>query len=455
MQSVNQTTNFSSDLQLYDMEAEKSVLGAMIKNNEIVSDIIDANLTKNDFYYPPHKLIYEIMLNLFDQRKPVDPIILKDELEKQGKLEEVGGFAYLVFLPDSVVSAVNAKYYAEIIIDKAKRRNLYYVGEEIMKLQHNQELDSDTLLDEAEGLILKTARDKATTKAKSIYDLLHEVFQYTNFGEMTTGHKIAGLTTGFGDLDEVINGLQQSQFYVIAARPRIGKTTLAINIMRHVILEEKKPVLFFSLEMNARLLAAIMLCSHCDVNYHNASKGIITQEDKKKLFIAAGAFEKAPLYIDDSSDLTILELRSRARRMKMQMKDLSLVVIDYLQLLQAKDRRVESRQQEIAMISMKLKALAKELKIPVLAVAQLNRDPEKLKERPRMSHLRESGAIEQDADVVMLLDRKEVQDLESPENEGICDVYIDKNRTGPIMKKRLTFIKEFFSFRPYSGKEEE
>ena len=205
MQSTNQATSFSTDFQLYDLEAEKSVLGALIKNNEIISDVIDVNLAKSDFYYPPHKLIYEVIINLFDQRKPVDPIILKDELEKRGKLEEVGGFEYLVVLPDSAISTVNAKYYAEIVIDKAKRRNLYFVGEEIMKLQRNQELDSDTLFDEAESLILKTARDKTTNKAKSIYDLLHEVFQYTNFGELSSGHKIAGLTTGFGDLDEVLN----------------------------------------------------------------------------------------------------------------------------------------------------------------------------------------------------------------------------------------------------------
>lgn len=424
------------------VEAEAMLLGSILIDNNVIREVIEI-LEADAFYLRQNRLIYETIAAMFINQKPVDVVILKDELEKKGVLEEVGGSTYLSSLIDAVPSSENAAHYAAIIKDKSILRYVAGVCNAILKDVGDKTLASDDILDKAQRLIFETIRKRPTKNLAKVGDILRDTFhKLSDIRDRKS--RLSGISTGFYEMDDLTSGLQGSNFIVIAGRPSMGKTSLAMRMIEHVGLEQKMGVLFFSLEMSAETLAQIMLCSHCRINYHNLKKGMITDEDFQRLLLAAGRFQEAPIFIDDSTDLSLLDIRARARRLKAEY-DIQLIVIDYLQMLHVKN--MESRQQEIAMASKTLKAVAKELNVPVIALAQLNRDVEKRTEEhiPRLADLRESGAIEQDADIVMLLYREEYY-YPNSEKKNICEVIVAKNRTGPMGKFDLAFIKENMRF---------
>jgi replicative DNA helicase len=427
----------------YSPEAETSLLGAMMSDNSVIGEILGV-LDRDDFYRYNHRIIYEAIINLFDVRQPADLVTVKSELERVGKLEEAGGVEYLAGLLESIPNIANAPYYARVIREKAQLRNLIYTCSDIIKQATYSSQDAEALLDEAERRIFEAVKRKSSGQLLKMVDILSHAFRkITDIRDRK--NRLMGLSTGFYQIDDIISGLQPSHFIVIAGRPSMGKTSMVIRLAEHVGMELNKPVLFFSLEMTGEQIAQIMLCSHCRISPHNLRRGIVSDEEFQRLLISAGRFHNAPIYIDDNSDLSILELRARSRRAKAE-NNVELIIIDYLQRLNSSDRRIENRQQEIAMVSGNLKGLAKELQIPIVAVAQLNRAPESRDDhQPRLADLRESGAIEQDADIVIMLNRDEVYNPDT-ERRNICDVFIAKNRTGPVDRFELAFLKEYMRF---------
>lgn len=428
-----------------NIEAEMSLLGAMMRDNRAIGDTLEI-IDKNDFYRIVHRIIYEVIVNLYDKRQAIDVVTLKDELEKIGKLEEIGGAEYLVTIHEAVPNVANAVHYAKSVHDKASLRYLVETCNEIIGMAfEGEKRDAESLLDEAERKIFEAVKKKSVKAGLSIGDILSEVFHKI---ELVRDRKarLMGIPTGFYEIDDTISGFQPGQLIVIAGRPSMGKSSLAINLAEQISLNEHKAIHFFSLEMTKEQVAQIMLCSHCKISPFNVTSGKVSDEEIQRLLTAASRFQETPIFIDDSSDLSILELRARARRFKAE-HNTDLIIIDYLQQLYSQDRRVENRQQEIALISRNLKSLAKELNIPVIALAQLNRSPEREDREPRLSDLRESGAIEQDADVVILLHREERYNPDT-DKKGICDVNVAKNRTGPIRKTELAFMEEYMKFAP-------
>lgn len=433
------------------LEAETILLGSMIVDNAVINDVVEV-LDGDSFYLRKNKLVFDAIVRLFVDRKPIDAVILKDELERAGVLAEVGGAEYVGSLIDIVPSAANAVYYAGIIKDKSILRHISGLCHNLLREVMDAAGSPEDIIERAERMIFDTLRKRPTKNLAKISDILQEAFRaITNIRD--NNRLIAGLPTKLYNLDEAISGLQGSNLIVIAGRPGMGKTSFAMRIIESIGVAQKKGVLFFSLEMNAQMITQIMLCSHCRMSYHNLRKGFISEEELQRMLIAAGKFQEAPIFIDDSSDLTLLDIRARARRLKAEY-DIQLVVVDYLQLIQVKG--AESRQQEIAMISKTLKALAKELDVPVITLAQLNRNVENRGEEhvPRLADLRESGAIEQDADVVMLLYRDEYYHPETTREKNMCKVIIAKNRTGPTTEFNMSFLKEFMRFEnPAQGEE--
>ena len=428
----------------HSIEAEAATLGSMIRDNTVVGDVIEV-ISKDDFYQLSHRIIFDAILNLFDNRRAIDTIILRDELDKVGKLEDAGGVEYLASLLDSVPSSANAVHYAGIVVERAKRRRLMGAATNILKIAVDSSRDVNGIIDEAETSIFNVAKQRTSTTILKVGDILSEAFHKITLSDARDKKlQIRGIPSGFYKLDELTGGFQPAQLIVIASRPSMGKTSLAIKLLDQIGLNEKKSALFFSLEMTGEQIAKVMICAHCGVPYHNISTGVLTQEEFTKLTTAASKFLESSIFIDDTPDLSIFDLRARARRMKAE-HDIGIVIVDYLQMVRSGDRRAENRQQEIASISLKLKALAKEIEAPVIALAQLNRSPEAESRKPRMSDLRESGAIEQDADVVMLLHREEVYDTET-EKKGICEIIVAKNRTGPTGSVDVAFLKDRMRF---------
>ncbi|OHB77712.1 MAG: replicative DNA helicase, partial [Planctomycetes bacterium RBG_16_59_8] len=374
--SVNASTHPAQDrVPPQAVEAETMLIGAILINNEAMRDVMET-VDADAFYLRQNKIVFQAILDLFIENKPVDVIILKDELSKRGKLEEAGGAEYLSSLIDAVPSTENATHYAAIVKDKAIQRNIANVCNTILRDVMDATQSSDEVLDNAERMIFETIRKRPAKNLMKMSDILHTAFHKLTEIRDRKG-RLLGLSTGFYEMDDVTCGLQGSHVIVIAGRPSMGKTSLAMRIIENVALDQNKGVLFFSLEMSAEMIAQIMLCSHCRVSFHKLRQGMISDQELQHLLLAAGRFSEAPIFIDDSSDMTLLDIRARARRIKAE-HDIQLVVIDYLQQIQV--RNVESRQQEIAMISRSLKAIAKELNIPVIALAQLNRDVEKRSE---------------------------------------------------------------------------
>ncbi|MFQ5964842.1 MAG: replicative DNA helicase [Candidatus Scalinduaceae bacterium] len=431
-------------LQPIDLEAEISVLGSMIIDNDSI-DLIAQILNKDSFYKTAHQHIFQTIIDLYDKQKGVDLVILKDELKKLSLLEKVGGVEYLMELEESVPIASNVEYYAKIVRERAIKRDLIAVCIRIQQEAYNDSLESDELLDNAERTIFDITQRKFSTPTIKIYEILKETFDHIENLNNREG-RITGLSTGFFDLDDITSGLQKSELIVIAARPSMGKTSMVLNIAENIGGgENKKPTLIFSMEMAAQQVAQNMLCSNARINAHLMRTGKLDDNQWSKLPLAMGELSEAAIFIDDTPGLSILELRAKARRLKSQ-HDVQLVIVDYLQLMEAKG--AENRQNEISMITRGLKSLARELKIPVIAVSQLNRSVEAREgHRPRMSDLRESGSIEQDADVIILLHREDYYDQNK--KPGEVELNIAKQRNGPTGNVTLTFRREILRFENY------
>jgi replicative DNA helicase len=435
-------------------EAEQGVLGCVLLSpNECMGECIEK--LKDDgqqvFYDLRHQTIYENLSAMYDAREAIDVITLQQRLKDKQLLEQIGGIAYLSQLQDSVPSAANLSYYLEIVQEKFLLRRMIATCTEVVGRVYDYEGDVETLLDEVEQDILRINESRAQSSTASVKELVGKaILTVENYsGRLGT---LNGLGTGFPDLDRMTDGLHGSEMIVIAARPSMGKTSLAMNIVEHVVLEQNLSAGVFSLEMSAESLVLRMLCSIARVNLRSIREGFMSEADFPKLTSAAGRLAKAKLLIDDSAGLSILDLRARARRMHQQ-HGVKLFVVDYLQLLHSTSRRSQdNRQQEIADISSGIKALAKELKVPVLVLSQLNRELEKDKSRkPRLSDLRESGAIEQDADVVGLLYKPSAGDdddgVQTEEADGLpVNLLIAKQRNGPTGDINLTFLKSYTRF---------
>ncbi|HEV2210786.1 MAG TPA: replicative DNA helicase [Verrucomicrobiae bacterium] len=436
-------------------EAEQGVLGCILLSP---NDCIGECITKlkggsETFYDLRHQTIFDLLVEMFDKREGIDVITLHQRLKDKQLLEQVGGLEYLASLPDMVPSAANLEYYLDIVQEKFLLRKMIRVCTEVVGRVYEHEGEVDALMDEIERDILRISESRVQGQTTTIKDLVKRAINTIEDYHQRQG-TLTGIGTGFVDLDRMTTGLHGGEMIVIAARPSVGKTSLAMNIVEHVAITQALPVGVFSLEMSADSLVLRMLCSHSRVNLRNVREGFLAERDFPKLTGSAGKLAHAPLFIDDSSGLSILQLRAKARRLHQQY-GIKLFVVDYLQLLHSTARRAENRQQEIADISSGIKALAKELNVPVIVLSQLNREVEREKGRaPRLSDLRESGAIEQDADLVGLLYRqvKQGEEDEQPANDNDADgipinLLIAKQRNGPAGEDvHLTFLKSITRF---------
>lgn len=436
----------------HSVEAEQGVLGCVLLNpNENMGTCIEKFKSGSEVFYDlRHRVLYELLAELFDQKQPIDIFTLSQSLRDRNQLENVGGLAYLNDLMDKAPSGLNLPYYLEIVREKYVLRKMLHTCTDIVGRVYDQQDDVDSLLDTVERDVLSISEERSENEDKSIKTLVSNAIS-----TLETYHKnqgmLTGLSSGFHDLDKMTHGLHPGEMVVVAARPSMGKTSLAMNIAEHVALEQNEPVGVFSLEMTAESLILRMLCCRARINLRAVRDGFFAERDFPRITQAATELAKAPIVIDDTPGLSVLQLRARARRMSQQ-HGIKLFVIDYLQLLNSTARRAENRQQEISDISSGVKALAKELSVPVIVLSQLNRELEKDKSRkPRMSDLRESGAIEQDADLIGLLYKpSQGDDDDGPayaEQEAISvNLLIAKQRNGPTGDVHLTFFKGFTRF---------
>ncbi|MEE2715551.1 MAG: replicative DNA helicase [Verrucomicrobiota bacterium] len=456
----------------HSIEAEQGVLGCLLLDpNEGLNTCLEklkeprqlehpkrengrfgnSNNSGTTFFYElKHQVIFESMLNLHEVQQGIDLITLKQYLADKKQLEAVGGVAYLSILMNSVPSAANLEYYFNIVWDKYLLRKTVRTCTEIVREAYEHEGEVDRLLDEVESRIQKINEERAGEAASTMKDLVgRAISRIEAFHERQGG--LSGLSTGFLDFDKMTDGLHEAEMVVIAARPSMGKTSLAMNIVEHVALQENVPVGVFSLEMTAESLVTRMICSHARLNFKNLRDGLLGGHDFQRITQTAGKLHKAPLFIDDTPGLSILQLRAKARRMRSQ-HGVKLIVIDYLQLLHSTSRRAsDNRQQEVAEISSGIKSLAKELSVPVIVLCQLNREMEREKNRkPRLSDLRESGSIEQDADLVGLLYKAYSEDEDGPaveESDGLpINLLLAKQRNGPTGDVPMVFLKQFTRF---------
>lgn len=423
-----------------DLHAEQSVLGSMLINKDAIADCLEA-VKAHDFYRPAHELIFDAVLDLFGRGEPADAITVADELGKRGDLTRVGGQAYLHQLIQSVPTAANAGYYAEIVHERAVLRRLVEAGTRIVQMGYAQgEGDIDDIVNRAQAEVYSVAEKRGGEDYNVLGDLLNETMEEIEAASGRTDDLI-GVPTGFIELDELTNGLHPGQMIVVAARPAVGKSTLGIDIARAAAIKHNMAAAVFSLEMSRTEITMRILSAEATIQLQDLRKGLKNQEQWTKLARIMGKISNAPLFIDDSPNMSLMEIRAKCRRLKQQ-HNLRLVVIDYLQLMSS-GKKVESRQQEVAEFSRALKLLAKELEVPVIAISQLNRGPEqRTDKRPQMSDLRESGSIEQDADVVILLHR----DRSDPERDGEADVIVAKHRNGPTKDIVLAFQGHYSRF---------
>ncbi len=425
-----------------NLEAEMAVLGSMLLEEEALATAAEF-LEEEAFYKEAHRRIFAAILSLYKDNVAVDLVTLTNELKRRNVLEEVGGPSYLATLTSVVPTAGNIEHYCQIVKEKAILRNLIKASTHIASECYEETSAPDLLLDRAEARIFDIASKKIKRDAVAVKELIKSSIETIDTLYQRKGF-ITGLPTGFTELDQMLAGLQPADFIVVAGRPAMGKSSLALSIAEHVALVEKAPVAIFSLEMSKEHLVQRMLCSHARINAHNVRTGMLATSDWPKLTQAAGKLSETPLFIDDTPGISVLELRAKARRLKSR-QGIALAILDYLQLMEERSQW-ENRQQEIAVISRNLKALARELNIPIIAVSQLSRAPERRETfRPRLSDLRESGSIEQDADVVLLLFREEYYNP-SEDNKGIAEVLIGKQRNGPTGTVKLAFINEYTRF---------
>ena len=434
-------------------DAEQGVLGSiLLAPREIGGLCAERGITPAYFHIPAHATVYEVLLELWNANKPIDFITLTQILRDRSLLDQVGGAAFVTNLFTFLPTAANAAFYVEILEEKFTLREIIRTCTEYAARSYDEQEEVHGLLDEVEQKIYEIAKDRFKNKVQSMKDQVMEAIESIEKLYERRGN-ITGLPTGFAELDKMTDGLHGAEMFVIAARPSMGKTALAMNIAEHVALNAKRPVAIFSLEMSTQQLVQRLLCSRARVNLQRVRDGFLSERDFPNLTAAASKLAESEVFIDDTAGLSILELRAKARRFKSQ-HNIALIVIDYLQLLRSTSRRAQdNRQLEIAEISSGLKALAKELDIPIVVLAQLNRNPENRtgdsKGRPRLSDLRESGSIEQDADIVALLVREEYYadtDEDKKEAEGKATLIIAKQRNGPVGDVPLTFLKEFTRF---------
>ena len=442
-----------------NIEAEQSVLGAMMLDKEAIAKASEI-LTSEDFYREAHRVIFNAMLELYNKNEAVDMVTITDILRRDNKLEDIGGIAYITALANVVPTAANVKYHADIIAEKSVLRQLVRVSTEIATMGYEGSDDVGVLLDTAESRILEISNRKKKNDFTQIKDVLMDSVQgleklITNKGGLT------GLPTGFPDLDKLTSGLHPSDFIILAARPSMGKTALALNIVQNVALRahkqiggEPRSVAFFSLEMSKEQLVHRMLCAEAGIDSQRLRVGEMGDKDWDSLWAACDTMSKAKIYIDDTAGITAMEMRSRARCLKAE-HGLDLIVVDYLQLMQGSGRKSFSgdRQQEVSEISRSLKALARELDVPVLALSQLSRGVEARQvKRPMLSDLRESGSLEQDADIVAFLYREDYYDKET-ENKH-TELIIAKHRNGPVDTVNLFFHKQFTKFVSFTKRQD-
>lgn len=431
-----------------NVEAEQSVLGTILLSDHSLSTVLEL-LVSNDFYRDNHKLIFEAMIVLFERNEPQDIITVANQLKDLNQLDKAGGVAYLAMLTSIVPVTANLLYYAKIIRQKAVLRNLISVNTEIASRCYEEQGDIDTLVDEAEQAIFEIARSKSDKSFTPLKNIVPDAFKTV---EMLYSRKeqITGVPTGFPDLDKMTAGLQPSDLIILAGRPSMGKTAFAMNIAQNASIFQNIGTAVFSLEMSKEQLAMRLLCSTGPVDSQRVRTGRLQNEDWPKLTRAVGMLTEAPIYIDDTPAISVLEMRAKVRRLAAQYP-LGMIIVDYLQLMRGRTSS-ENRTQEISEISRSLKAMAKELNVPVIALSQLNRSLESRPDkRPMMSDLRESGAIEQDADVICFIYRDEVYNKgEDNPNKGIAEIIIGKQRNGPTGTVKLTFIKEHTMFENLS-----
>jgi len=428
-----------------NIEAEQSVLGGILIENGAIHKVMET-LTPEDFYREAHRRIYDTLIDLSERDEPADLITLTNELRKKDLLDAVGGASYVTSLIDSVVTAANIEYYAKIIKEKSILRKLIETATTIVTQSFEDRSDVESLLDQAEQAIFQISDNRVRPSFYPIRDIVKDSFK-TIERLFEKKELVTGVPSGFKELDQRTAGFQPADLIIVAGRPSMGKTAFCLNVAQYAAIEKKIPVAVFSLEMSKEQLVIRMLCSEAQVEGTRLRTGYLTESDWPRLTLAAGNLSDAPIYIDDSAALSVLELRAKARRLNAEY-GLGMIIIDYLQLMKGRSR-VESRQQEISEISRSLKALAKEVNVPVVAVSQLSRRTEERQGmRPQMTDLRESGAIEQDADLILFIYRDEVYNrAEDNPNRGKAEIIIGKQRNGPTGKIDLAYLDKFTTFK--------
>jgi replicative DNA helicase len=423
----------------HNLEAERSILGAVLLDNHALNAAVE-RLRSEDFFLPQHRQIFERMVNLGEHQQAIDTVTLMEDLNRAGKLEAAGGVAYLSQLADGLPRVTNVEHYARIVKEKAVLRNLAYSAAAIQEQALAAGDDADVILDRAESTIFQLAEDRVKAGLVGVKELVRENFERLEkiFSE---GRRITGLSTGYAGLDNETAGLQPSELLILAARPSMGKTALALNVAENVALRQKQPVAIFSLEMSKESLLLRMLASEARVDAHKFRTGHMNRDDWGKVTGALANLGEAPLWIDDSASSTVLEMGAKARRLKRD-RGLSLMIVDYLQLVvPTNTSRGTNRQEEVSSISRALKGLAKELKVPVMVLSQLTRAPEREERKPQLADLRESGAIEQDADVVLFINRPNFYKTDLPEEDRAkAELIIAKQRNGPTGTLNFVFL---------------
>jgi len=426
-----------------NLEAERSVLGAMLIEKEAIAKAIDF-LKKESFYNEAHQTIFQAIVDLYDKNRAVDFVTVAEELRKEKLLKDVGGAKYLSNLIDSVATAANVEYYAKIVQEKAILRNLIRAATQIVSDGYTDTKDVREILDEAEQAIFNITQSKVQAGFAPVSEIVHGSIE-TIENLYKKKEKVPGVPSGFIDLDRTTGGFYASNLIVVAGRPSMGKTSFCLTIARNVAINESLPIAIFSLEMSREEVVLRLLCSAAKVSLHKVRTGFMDKRDWTPLTNAASIMSNAPIFIDDSPAISVLEMKARARRLQSE-KGLALIIIDYLQLMPGRTGRAEYRQQDISEITRSLKNMAKELKVPVIAISQLSRETEKRQsKRPQLSDLRESGAIEQDADLVAFIYREDYYD---PKNAppGVTEIIIGKHRNGPTGSVKLKFLNEYACF---------
>ena len=447
--NIKPTSDLFTRVPPQNLEAEQAVLGGVFLKNSIFNDLV-LILAEDDFYSPAHRIIYAAFLDLYRKNVPIDLVTVAEHLNHNGKLAEVGGAVYLAELAQAEISAANASHYAAIVRDKAMQRSLINAATEIIAASFEPGVEVGQLMDQSEQAVFNVSQRLTTQSFKSSRELVTSIFDEL---ARRVEHKalVTGVSTGYHKLNELTAGFQPSDLIIVAARPSMGKTAFALNVAMRAACDHNVPTLIFSLEMSMSQLIQRMLCARKHVDLSKVRRGFLDDSDWERLYAAAEDLSAAPIYIDDTAAMSIMEMRARSRRLCMD-KDVGLIVVDYLQLMRA-SRRIDSREQEISEISRGLKALAKELNVPVVSLSQLNRKVEERGDKkPVLSDLRESGAIEQDADLILFLYRDDVYNKNS-QRKNTAEVIIGKQRNGPLGEVTLSFLPSSTAFEEYAGME--